>query len=412
MKRISLFLLLTLFIGVTVSQAQVARQMGARRLVLDNNDNVAANNLILINQNGNLGIDNTGIITGTYPAAATLLSLKLGAKTTGLNIAGGGTSITADGSISTTGTNNIFGNSTTTNNILVVNGINDATILSTAANTVWDSRINGDQLVTGVQKIGGSIWLDGTSATHSIVTDAPTNVGTKNANSLSLITNNLQRLTIDATGNVTINGNLTVNGTLSTVPEVVNFLGAYSAATTYGANDLVTSTTPGVYFYSLSAGNLNHTPETSPTFWGATKIEQLKTIHKTLTLSSPGFTSLMSSTLTGLNTASGRIQYMVRADDGGSQIATEEGVMQYLATANSITCTVQTDDKLHLGTVNSGCTPGFFNPGSQPGVSIFDNVTFSSPAPIINHDVYFRIVPAQGQMSGGAVSPVPFRLEP
>lgn len=112
---------------------------------------------------------------------------------------------------------------------------------------------------------------------------------------------------------------------------------------------------------------------------------------KALTLASPGFTSLMSIHLIPTHVAGGRIHYVIRATDGGSQIATEEGVIQYLATANSITCTVQTDDKLHLGTVNSGCTPGFFNPGSQPGVSIFDNVSFSSPAPIVIHEVYFTI---------------------
>ena len=114
---------------------------------------------------------------------------------------------------------------------------------------------------------------------------------------------------------------------------------------------------------------------------------------KDMTLSAPGFTSLFSfSGLSGTMTASARVFYVVTADDGGSQIATEQGVMQVLATANSITCTVQTTDKLHLGTVNSGCTPGFFNPGSHPGVSVFDNVTFSSPAPIVNHRVSFRIV--------------------
>lgn len=117
---------------------------------------------------------------------------------------------------------------------------------------------------------------------------------------------------------------------------------------------------------------------------------------KHLTLGAPGFASLMSIHLTGTNTAGGRIHYMVRATDGGSQIATEEGVIQYLATANSITCTVQTTDKLHLGTVNSGCTPGFFNPGSQPGVSIFDNVAFSSPAAIVVHEVYFEIENTSG----------------
>lgn len=124
---------------------------------------------------------------------------------------------------------------------------------------------------------------------------------------------------------------------------------------------------------------------------------------KAMTLVAPGFTSLMSIHLVGTHTAGGRIHYVIRATDGGSQIATEEGVIQYLATANTITCTVQTDDKLHLGTVNSGCTPGFFNPGSQPGISIFDNVSFTTAAPIVVHEVYFTIE----NESGSAI-----RLEP
>jgi len=126
-------------------------------------------------------------------------------------------------------------------------------------------------------------------------------------------------------------------------------------------------------------------------------------LKKDLTLSAPGFTSLMSIHLTGTNTAGGRIWYMIRATDGGFQIATEEGVIQFLATANSITCTVQTMDKLHLGTVNSGCTPGFFDPASQPGVGVFDNVSFSSPAAIVVHEVYYRIE----NLSGAVI-----RLEP
>jgi hypothetical protein len=113
---------------------------------------------------------------------------------------------------------------------------------------------------------------------------------------------------------------------------------------------------------------------------------------KDMTLASPGFTSLISVHLTGTQVAGGRIFYTIQATDGGSQIATEEGVIQWDATANSVTCTVQTDDKIHLGTVNSGCTPGFFNPGSQPGISIFDNVSFSTPAPIVVHHVWFRAV--------------------
>jgi hypothetical protein len=123
---------------------------------------------------------------------------------------------------------------------------------------------------------------------------------------------------------------------------------------------------------------------------------------KQLTLAPPGFVSLMSIHLVGTHVAGGRIHYVIRATDGGTQIATEEGVIQYAATANSITCAVQTDDKLHLGTVNSGCTPGFFNPGSQPGVSIFDNVSFPSPAAIVIHEVYFTIENESGS---------PIRLE-
>lgn len=216
-------------------------------------------------------------------------------------------------------------------------------------------------------------------------------------------------LTSDAAGKATWQS---PGGAAAVVPEVVNMMGAYGAGVTYALNDLVSSTTPDVYFFSLTAGNIGNTPETSPASWQQVEVEQLKLIHKILTFSAPGFTSLVSVNLTGTNTSSGRIQYEIRATDGGTQIATEQGVMQYLATANSITCTVQTTDKLHLGTVNSGCTPGFFNPGSHPGVSIFDNVAFSSPAPIVIHDVYFRIFPAGGQLTGGAYAKVKLRLEP
>jgi hypothetical protein len=113
---------------------------------------------------------------------------------------------------------------------------------------------------------------------------------------------------------------------------------------------------------------------------------------KELTHEAPGFASLLSVHIAGTGAAGGRIYYTVEATDGGSQIATEEGVIQWLATANTITCTVAAEDKLHLGTVNSGCTPGFFNPGSQPGVNIFDNVSFASPAAIAYHHVWFTAV--------------------
>lgn len=97
------------------------------------------------------------------------------------------------------------------------------------------------------------------------------------------------------------------------------------------------------------------------------------------------------------------MDYTIVATDGGSQIAIERGVIQFLAEANAVTCTVQTTSKLDLGTVNSGCSPGFFDPGSQPGVSIIDNVSFSTPAPIVIYNVYYTI----HNVSGATV-----RIEP
>ena len=182
-------------------------------------------------------------------------------------------------------------------------------------------------------------------------------------------------------------------------PNFVNFTGAYSSGFTYALSDAVTYN--GFNYYSLIASNLGNTPDTSTSSWARTTPDTI--YHKSLSLSAPGFTSLMSLSIPATQTAGGWIYYTVRATDGGTQVATESGAIQFLATANSVTCTVQTTLKLHLGTVNSGCTPGFFNPSSQPGVSIFDNVTFSSPAALAVNEVYFRV-----EIDAGAN----FRIEP
>lgn len=150
-----------------------------------------------------------------------------------------------------------------------------------------------------------------------------------------------------------------------------------------------------------ASGQTGATGPQGPT--GPSGVVNQITSEKDLSLASPGFASLFSVHLTGNQTAGGTVNYTITATDGGSQIATEHGTIQWLATANSITCNIATDDKLHLGTVGSGCTPGFFNPGSQPGVSIFDNVSFSSPAPIATHHVVFTIIND---------SDAPIRLEP
>ncbi len=198
-----------------------------------------------------------------------------------------------------------------------------------------------------------------------------------------------------------------------TVPYVVNFLNVYGAGTTYALNDLVQYGNLDTYYYSLTAANTGNQPDVSPGSWQLVPVTALNVIHKVLTLSAPGFTGLVAFEVPVMNTSGGRIQYQIRATDGVAQIACEQGVIQYEATANSITCTADVSDKLHLGTVNSGCTPGFFNPASRPGVSIFDNVSFSTPAAIVEHDVYYHVYDVSGQFSaaGATVTPIPFRLQ-
>jgi hypothetical protein len=122
---------------------------------------------------------------------------------------------------------------------------------------------------------------------------------------------------------------------------------------------------------------------------------------KPMSLAAPGFANVMSVALTGNQTAGGRINYTIRATDGGSQVATESGVILYLANASAISCTLS--QTLNLGTVSAGCTPSFFSPGSQPGIVIFDNVVFDTPATITVHEFYYTIE----NESGSAI-----RLEP
>jgi hypothetical protein len=124
---------------------------------------------------------------------------------------------------------------------------------------------------------------------------------------------------------------------------------------------------------------------------GATGVVDLTAPAAGKYLKLTGPTPVLSVAVAPGDAAGGRIWYTVVATDGNGQTATESGVIQYLATPTAITCTIAGDDKIRLGTVNSACTPGFFNPGAQPGVSITDNVTFPTPAPVATHKLYYRI---------------------
>jgi hypothetical protein len=104
-----------------------------------------------------------------------------------------------------------------------------------------------------------------------------------------------------------------------------------------------------------------------------------------------GFANLMSVAVPLGSAAGGSISYTILATDGGSQAVTESGVLYWNALTNVVTCKLDKEAKLSVGTVNGGCTPVFLEPGSQPGVAIFDSPTFGTPAPVVVNHVWFTI---------------------
>ncbi len=104
-----------------------------------------------------------------------------------------------------------------------------------------------------------------------------------------------------------------------------------------------------------------------------------------LALTAPASVALVSFIIPAGEVAGGRIEYTLKATDGGAQIAGETGVIRYIGTNNGLSCSVS--DKLTLGTVNSSCIAGF-NASSQPQISISDNVTGFTP---VAHEVYFTV---------------------
>jgi hypothetical protein len=141
-----------------------------------------------------------------------------------------------------------------------------------------------------------------------------------------------------------------------------------------------------------AAGALGATGELGPTGPTGPSGARIVSGEKELTHEAPGSTALISIHIPAGGAAGGRIYFTLEATDGGSQVATEQGVIQWTATATAATCGIAPDDTLHLGTVNASCKQGFFNPGEQPGVSILDNVSFPSPASIAYNHVWFTAV--------------------
>jgi hypothetical protein len=109
---------------------------------------------------------------------------------------------------------------------------------------------------------------------------------------------------------------------------------------------------------------------------------------KTMPNTTPAIVPLMSLAIPAGDGGGARIFYTIVASDGTSRVV-ETGIIKVAATSNTVSCFVEPTDKLSIGTVNSGCSPGFFGPEAQPGVAIFDNISLAGPLTL--HKVSFRI---------------------
>jgi hypothetical protein len=240
MKRISFFLILSVFLVATgILNAQVARQFGARRLVLDNNDGVAANNLYIVDQGGSLGIDNTGITSGSYPGSTALVSLLAGTKTTNLRIDGGSVwgidVVNTNNSIRTSGSNifgNNAGNNSTTINITGTGNLNLTGIAAPALPSPFSNLLylNGSNQVQqtpgGVNIVTGSgtantipLWTGSGTLGNSILTQPNTSAlsitpaaGSTNVLTINNFNSTSTALKINANGGTGINVDATTTG--------------------------------------------------------------------------------------------------------------------------------------------------------------------------------------------------------
>ncbi len=180
---------------------------------------------------GGFSTTNIGDIAGAGSAinvlGVTSINTTFAATTTiGNTGAGGNVTIASANTIALNGTTNIntgaykltsVGDGATANQQLRVNGVADAIVGNTlgANPTVWDLVVTGDQVTTGIAKFGGSLWIDGVSATHQINANAPLNIVTTGGN-----------LGLTASGSINFNSNI---GT-SIVPSVNNSFDLGSAA--------------------------------------------------------------------------------------------------------------------------------------------------------------------------------------
>ncbi len=232
MRRTFVNLLVLAALGLASVASAQTRSGGFRRLQLDDN---AGNNAWLTNSLGSVGLDNAGLITGTFPKTNAMLTLLPGAKTFGLVIDGGSTwslDITnASANSIRTGGRTILGDGVGADPLTVNLGTGDLTVVGIAApalpapfnNLLYLNGLSQvRQTAAGVNVVTGN----GTFLTHAMWTPD----GFKLGDSYISQSSNA------AGGTLTVSERTTVNSTVAGNMVTINNFNNASTALKINAN--------------------------------------------------------------------------------------------------------------------------------------------------------------------------------
>jgi hypothetical protein len=224
---------------------------------------------------------------------------------------------------------------------------------------------------------------------------------------------NAKVLTSDPAGNATWLPLPTASGFPYNIPEIVNWKSAYSAATSYSVNDLVSSATANVYYYSTQNTNLNHTPESSPSFWQPVNIYQLKQIYKTIPITLDPQTIALFSFPDATYIFRGKIVYSHNfvSTGNGAAISSAETDFNIGKTATAGGSNTFTDPNTKFGLGLNGLSTAaltfFINSGT---INVSTDIVNASGT-VTSNGIYFRLVPLGGQI-GTSTLPTTINLFP
>ncbi|MES2795335.1 MAG: hypothetical protein V4683_05180 [Bacteroidota bacterium] len=299
----------------------------------------------------------------------------------------------------------------TTPNRIVLSG-EGMVVFDTDTKTFWFH--NGTTWVNNWVNSGNNIY-NGNSGNVGIGTNNPTTKLDLNG-SLKIVNGtqgNAKVLTSDPSGLATWQNLPLASGFPLNIPEIVHWKSAYSAATSYSENDLVSSATPNIYYYSLVNSNLNHGPESSPSFWQAVNFYQLKQIYKPLSLVLSQPVSLFTFPDATINFRGQIIvKHTANATNNGIAAGSFEAAFQYLKTSGVSGSNTYSDPNTKFGVGLNGLSvtiPTFnFSSGT---VGLSTTVSLGVGQSLITNGIYFQLIPLGGQV-GALTSPANISLTP